>query len=238
MVTWENKPIIIKDDYSQAKLYFETLVKEFEAYMQKSSIGATKKGYKSTNLMANIVDEILKYIQEIPSATITNKERMVELAANIIDTMKKKVTQLTALLLRSSYSLTPLQYSHRCLQTRKLTVAVAAVTEVAAAAAMTADESSSTRTAWAVIVGPMDITPLEQSMTEIHACRKREVLKMMPRQQIGWEEATSGQEPKNSSHPSKSMQNTKENPLPIDRDRGWTIQAPTIPMIGRPNLLK
>jgi hypothetical protein len=30
MVTWANKPIIIKDNYTQAKAYFENLVKDFK----------------------------------------------------------------------------------------------------------------------------------------------------------------------------------------------------------------
>jgi hypothetical protein len=36
MVTWENKPIILKDDYTQAKAYFENLVKDFKTYTQNS----------------------------------------------------------------------------------------------------------------------------------------------------------------------------------------------------------
>jgi hypothetical protein len=36
IVSWENKPIVIKDDYDQAKLYFENLVRDFETYTQNS----------------------------------------------------------------------------------------------------------------------------------------------------------------------------------------------------------
>jgi hypothetical protein len=36
MVTWENKPIILKDDYTQEKAYFENLVKDFKTYTQNS----------------------------------------------------------------------------------------------------------------------------------------------------------------------------------------------------------
>jgi hypothetical protein len=32
MVDWENKPILIKDNYIEAKLYFEQLVKDFKTY--------------------------------------------------------------------------------------------------------------------------------------------------------------------------------------------------------------
>ena len=49
MVTWENKPVLIKDDYNKAKLYFKTLVKDFETYPQNSGGGAAKTGYESSN---------------------------------------------------------------------------------------------------------------------------------------------------------------------------------------------
>jgi hypothetical protein len=32
MVTWDNKPVIVKDDYTQAKTYFKNLVKDFKTY--------------------------------------------------------------------------------------------------------------------------------------------------------------------------------------------------------------
>ncbi len=89
MVTWENTPVLIKDDYNQAKLYFETLVKDFETY--------TQTGYKSTNQTANVGDEIRKYIQEIASATVADKERMTELAANISNTAKVKEAQIDSI---------------------------------------------------------------------------------------------------------------------------------------------
>jgi hypothetical protein len=34
MINWENKPIVVKDDYNEAKLYFKNLVKDFETYSQ------------------------------------------------------------------------------------------------------------------------------------------------------------------------------------------------------------
>jgi hypothetical protein len=36
MVEWENKPIVIKDDFDEAKRYFENLVQDFETYSQNS----------------------------------------------------------------------------------------------------------------------------------------------------------------------------------------------------------
>jgi len=44
MVNWENKPVNIKDDYNEAKLYFEGLVQDFETYTQSSGGDSSKKG--------------------------------------------------------------------------------------------------------------------------------------------------------------------------------------------------
>ena len=74
MVTWENNPILIKDNYAKAKRFFETPVKDFESYTQNSGGGAAKTGYKSANQMADVGNEIRKYIQEIASTTVANKE--------------------------------------------------------------------------------------------------------------------------------------------------------------------
>ncbi len=58
MVDWENKPINIKDDYNEAKFYFEGLVRDFETYTQNSGGDSSKRGYKSANQMADISNEI------------------------------------------------------------------------------------------------------------------------------------------------------------------------------------
>ena len=47
--------------------------------------------------MANVGDEIRKYIQEIVSATVADKERTAELAANISD-VKVKDTQIDSII--------------------------------------------------------------------------------------------------------------------------------------------
>jgi hypothetical protein len=90
MVAWENKPILIKNNYAEAKRYFETLVKDFETYTQNSSRTVSKAGYKSANLLANLGDEIRKYIQDITSATVNNKASTAKLAANIHEAAKAK----------------------------------------------------------------------------------------------------------------------------------------------------
>jgi hypothetical protein len=94
MVTWENKPIVIKDDYDQAKLYFKTLVRDFKTCTQNSG---GRAGYKSANQMTDMGDKIRKYIQEIASATVANKEQTAELAANISDATKAKDAQIDSI---------------------------------------------------------------------------------------------------------------------------------------------
>jgi hypothetical protein len=97
MVTRENKPIIIKDNYAQAKAYFKNLVKDFETYMQNSGRIASKMGYESTNHMADVGGEIRKYIQDIPSSTVADKERTAELAANISEASRAKDAQIDSI---------------------------------------------------------------------------------------------------------------------------------------------
>ncbi len=63
MVVWEKKPILIKDNYNEAKRYFKTLVKDFETYTQNGGGKVGKAGYDSANQVADLGNEIRKYIQ-------------------------------------------------------------------------------------------------------------------------------------------------------------------------------
>jgi hypothetical protein len=97
MVDWENKPIAIKDDYNKAKLYFEGFVRDFETYTQNSVGDSGKKGYESANQMADVGNEIRKYIQEIASASVASNEKVAEFAANVSKESKAKDAQLQAM---------------------------------------------------------------------------------------------------------------------------------------------
>ena len=79
MVDWENKPVNIKDDYDEAKLYFEGLVQDFKTYMQNSGGGSGKMGYKSANQMADVDDKIRKYIQKIANASVASNKKQSNL---------------------------------------------------------------------------------------------------------------------------------------------------------------
>ncbi len=93
MIDWENKPVVVKDNYNQAKLYFKNLVKDFEMYTQNSSGTAAKQGYESANMAADIGNKLRKYIQEITIAVAAEKE----LVANISKETKAKDAQILAM---------------------------------------------------------------------------------------------------------------------------------------------
>jgi hypothetical protein len=97
MVAWENKPILIKDDYDKAKQCFETLTKDFKTYTQNSGGTIGKAGYNSVNQVADVGNKIQKYIQEIASTTVAYKAKTAELAANISKATKAKDTQINSI---------------------------------------------------------------------------------------------------------------------------------------------
>ena len=96
MVDRENKPVNVKDDYDKAKLYFEGLFRYFKTYTQNSGDHG-KKGYESANQMADVGDEIRKYIQEIASASVASNEKAAKFAANVSKESKAKDTQFQAM---------------------------------------------------------------------------------------------------------------------------------------------
>jgi hypothetical protein len=97
MVTWENKPILIKDNSTQAKAFFKNLLKDFKTYAQNSRGKTGKMGYESANHMADVGDKIKKYIQDIASATVTDKERTAENLAKVSKTSRAKDAQIDSI---------------------------------------------------------------------------------------------------------------------------------------------
>jgi hypothetical protein len=94
MTEWENKPILIKDDFVKAKLYFEGLMKDYEVYAQNSGSTAGKHNFKSVNQAAeaNVRDELQKYITGIKQAAVTQENQ----AANIRDSTKASTDAMSA----------------------------------------------------------------------------------------------------------------------------------------------
>ena len=91
MLDWEKKPSIIKMDYTAAKNYFEALVKVSDTYAQNAGGGtAGRNKYESANHMADVGDEIRKYIANLARASAGTAQ---EQAANNIG----KTNQLNAM---------------------------------------------------------------------------------------------------------------------------------------------
>jgi len=74
MTEWENKSIAIKDDFDEAKQYFEGLIKDYEVYVQNSNGTAGKHNFESTNQAteADAGDELQKYIAGIAQAAVVS----------------------------------------------------------------------------------------------------------------------------------------------------------------------
>ncbi len=69
MLDWEKKPSVTKADYIAAKDYFEELVLATDTYAQNAGGGtAGRNKYKSANQLADIGNEICKYIANLASA--------------------------------------------------------------------------------------------------------------------------------------------------------------------------
>jgi hypothetical protein len=94
MTEWENKPEAIKNDFNDAKTYFEGLVRDYEVYEQNSGGTAGKHNFESANqaTKANHDDELCQYIARIAQAAIKQEEQ----AANIRDSTKASTDAMAA----------------------------------------------------------------------------------------------------------------------------------------------
>jgi predicted phage tail protein len=94
MTEWENKSIATKDDFDEAKLYFEGLVKDYEVYAQNSGGTAGKHNFESAYQAAeaDAGDELRKYIAGVAQAAVTQEEQ----AANIRDSTKASSDAMAA----------------------------------------------------------------------------------------------------------------------------------------------
>ncbi len=81
MTVWENKSITIKDDFVEAKLYFEGLVKDYEVYAKNSGDIAGKHNFESANqaAKADARDKQQKYISGITQAAVTQEEQVTNI---------------------------------------------------------------------------------------------------------------------------------------------------------------
>ncbi len=97
MLTWEQQPALIKTNFDQTKAYLEQIVKATNVYKQNSG-GSSARGnkYESANQMANIGDELRKWIQQIASNGANNKQAVNAQATKKIASMEAEINKLTA----------------------------------------------------------------------------------------------------------------------------------------------
>jgi hypothetical protein len=69
MLAWEQQLLATKQDYAQARTYFETIIKATDTYKQNS--GSKPQWYESANQLANLGDEVRGYIQQISGNNTT-----------------------------------------------------------------------------------------------------------------------------------------------------------------------
>jgi hypothetical protein len=99
MLTWEQQQTTTKTDYNLAQAYFKRIVKATNTYKQNAGGGTTGHNhYESTNQMANVGDEIRKYIQQLASTGAANT---MDTANNVqmkekLATMEAEIKKLTA----------------------------------------------------------------------------------------------------------------------------------------------
>jgi hypothetical protein len=75
MLNWEKKSTAVKSNYTNAKTYFEDLVKATDTYKQNAGGGTTSHNkYKSANQRADCGNEIRNYIAKIASAAAANSD--------------------------------------------------------------------------------------------------------------------------------------------------------------------
>jgi hypothetical protein len=75
MTDWETKPKITKNNFDQAKLYFEGLVRDYKMYKQNSGSTRSKSKCNSANQVkeSNKGGKLSEYITQI-ATTITTRE--------------------------------------------------------------------------------------------------------------------------------------------------------------------
>ncbi len=99
MLTWEQQPTATKTNYDLARAYFECIVKATNTYEQNAGGGmAGRNCYESANQMADIGDEICKYIQQLASAGAANATDTADNAQTKekLATMEPEIKKLTA----------------------------------------------------------------------------------------------------------------------------------------------
>jgi hypothetical protein len=109
MLTWEQQPTTTKTDYNLVRAYFEHFLEATDTYEQNAGGGmAGRNCYESANQMADVGDEIRKYIQQLASAgaanatDTANNAQMKEKLATMEAEIKKLTATITAMTAKMS----------------------------------------------------------------------------------------------------------------------------------------
>ncbi len=94
MTEWENKTEAVKNNFNEAKTYFEGLIRDYEVYEQNSGGTAGKHNFESANqaTKADRSNELCQYIARIAQAAVKQEEQ----AANIRDSTKASTDAMAA----------------------------------------------------------------------------------------------------------------------------------------------
>jgi hypothetical protein len=94
MTEWEYKTIAIKDDFNEAKMYFDGLVKDYKVYAQNSGSTAGKHKFESANQAAKAHrgNKLRQYMDGIAQAVVAQEEQ----AANIRGSTKASSNAMAA----------------------------------------------------------------------------------------------------------------------------------------------
>jgi hypothetical protein len=96
---WKNKPKILKNNFDQAKLYFEGLVRDYKTYEQNSVSTMSKSKYDSANQVkeADKGNKLHDYIAQITIAAVAREEQQVELTANLCNSDNTKMKEINTM---------------------------------------------------------------------------------------------------------------------------------------------
>ncbi len=175
-------------------------------------------------------DKIRKYVQDIASATIIDKERTAEKLTNISKASMAKDAQIDSITAQRKPLTDTIAHLSKSLANKEKTAAEKTATEETAAEEMVetalvleVKDDSISPEIWAATACPTDIIQLVQSTTATTATAptKRMGTKTKQLPQIAWMATISGRRRTGSSLPSTTTPVTKASQPPGDKSRGW-----------------
>ncbi len=228
MTEWKNKPEAIKNDFNNAKTYFEGLVRDYEVYEQNSGGTTGKHNFKSVNQAAEADhgNELHQYIARIAQAAVKQEEQ----AANIRDSTKASTDAMAAQIKAMSDQIAQLTKAMANKRMHQMAAAAKVAAAAVAAEEGTKDKpdrlecNTPSHAAWAATVLCTDSI---QPARTTQAPPARGNYPTTTRRQLGTTEkvvASTGQHPYASALSSRTMQHKQARQhQPTDRDRGSLI---------------